>query len=153
MSIRSLNPFIAQQRNASASNVPIGLRGNNAEPAVQVFNRHLTLERLRCLEEDHIAFAQPRKVRVNLRFRDTGGSAIFLPYARDRKLEDVLYARHPNNGLHRRCRVNNRQCAARVLFGKPPPQLDRLLTGEDVQRMARMEANEQVARKFGLSRP
>jgi len=68
----------------------------------------------------------------------------------------VLYARHPNNGLHRRCRVDKRQCAARVLFGKPPPQLDRLLTAQDVRRMARMEANEQIARKFGYrvhSRP
>ena len=79
-----------------------------------------------------------------------------LPYARDRKLKDVLYARHANNGLHRLCRVDKRQCAARVLLGKPPPQLDRLLTAEDVRRMARMEANKQIVRKFGYrvhSRP
>jgi hypothetical protein len=107
------------------------------------------LERSRFLEEDHIALSQPRKVRFDLRLRDTGGSTIFLPNPRDRKLEDVFYARHPNNGLHRRGRVDKYQCAARVLFGKPPPQLDRLLTAEDVRRMARMETNEQIARKVG----
>jgi hypothetical protein len=68
----------------------------------------------------------------------------------------VLYARVPDNGLHRLCRVDKHQRAARVLFGKPAPQLDCLLTAQDVRRMARMEANEQIARKFGYrvhSRP
>jgi len=109
----------------------------------------LTPERSRFLEEDRITFSQPRKVRFDPRLGDAGGGAIFLPYARDRKLEDVFYARHPNNGLHRRGRVDKRQCAARVLFGKPPPQLDRLLTAEDVRCMAWMKANKQIARKVG----
>lgn len=149
VSIRSLNLFIDQQRNTSASNVSIGLRGNNAEPAVQVCHRYRTLEWSRFLEKDHIAFVQARKIRFDLRLRDAGGSTVFLPYSRDRKLEDVLYARHPNNGLHRRCRIDKRQRAARLLLGKPPPQFDRLLTAEDVRCMARMEANEQIARNPG----
>jgi hypothetical protein len=61
----------------------------------------------------------------------------------------VLYARQPHNGLYWRCRIDQRQCAARVLFGKPPPQLDRLHAAEDVQRMTRMDANKQIACKFG----
>jgi hypothetical protein len=36
-----------------------------------------------------------------------------------------------------------------VLFGKSPPQLGCFLTTEDIRCMARMDANEQVARKFG----
>jgi hypothetical protein len=65
----------------------------------------------------------------------------------------VLYARVPDNGLHRLCRVDKHQRAARVLFGKPAPQLDCLLTAQDVRRMARMEANEQIARNRVHSRP
>jgi hypothetical protein len=61
----------------------------------------------------------------------------------------MLYARDPDNGLHRRCRVDQRQCAARVLFGKSAPELDRFLAAKDVRRMPRMDANQQIARKFG----
>jgi hypothetical protein len=116
---------------------------------VQVPNRQLSLERLRSFEEDSVALTQPRKVRFDLGLRDAGGSAIFLPYARDRKLEDMLYAGQPHDGLYWRCRIDERQCPTRVLFGKPSPQLDGRQTAEDVRRMTRMDANQQIARKFG----
>jgi hypothetical protein len=143
-----LKPFIAQQRNTIGGNVPIGLRGNNAEPGVQVSHRKLSLERSRSVEEDRVAFAQTRKVRLNRGLRDAGRGAIFPPYARDRELQDVLYAHQPYDGLHRRCRVDQHQRAACVLLGKPSPQLDRLFTAKNVRRMTRVDANKQIARKF-----
>jgi hypothetical protein len=142
-----LKPFIAQQRNTFGGNVPIGLRRNNAVPGVQVSHRKLS-ERSRSVEEDRVAFAQTRKVRLNRGLRDAGRGTIFLPYARDRELQDVLYTHQPYDGLHRRRRVDQHQCAACVLFGKPSPQLDRLLTAKNVRRMTRVDANKQIARKF-----
>jgi len=51
------------------------------------------------------------------------------------------------NGLKRT--VNAALLLRLSWFVKPSPQLGRLLTVEDVRRMARMEANEQIAGKFG----
>jgi hypothetical protein len=56
--------------------------------------------------------------------------------------------REPYDCLYRTGRIDHRQGAARTGFRKPPTQLDCLLTIQYFGRMLRVDAHENVTRKF-----
>jgi hypothetical protein len=57
-------------------------------------------------------------------------------------------AREPNDSLYGAGRIDHRQSAARTGFRKSPTQLDCLLAIQYFGRMLRVDAQENVTRKF-----